>query len=104
VAHGPPNLLDVGDRAGGGGADLDQCLFHLEDDHPDHPRRVFRPVEKLGHVRREDVASAAEHRTAEPAGDRREPRRQALLGSLGLPDQHWRADRDLGFEDLEVRH
>ena len=71
-ADRPPHLLDVGDRARRGGADLDQSLFHLEDDHPDHPRRVFRPVEKLGHVRREDVASAAEHGTAEPAGDRGE--------------------------------
>src|SRR5258705_503346 len=35
---------------------LDQSLLHLEDDHADHLRWVFRAVEQLGHVRRENVA------------------------------------------------
>ena len=64
-------------------------------------RRVFRPVEQLGHVRREDVASAAEHRAAEPGGDRGERATSAVSSSL---DQPRRADRDLGFEDFKFRH
>ena len=63
-------------------------------------RGVFRPVEKLGHVRREDVASAAEHGTAEPGGDRGEPRR----GGLFFPHQPRRADRNMGFDDFKFRH
>ena len=49
------HFLAVGDAARGRGADLDQGLLHLEDDHSDHLRRIFRPVEHLGDVRREDV-------------------------------------------------
>ena len=98
-AQRSPHLLDVGDRAGGRGANLDQRLFHLEDDHADHPRRVFGPVEKLGHVRRENVASTAEHGAIEPRGDGGEPR----LG-LGLPHQPGHADRDLRFEDFQFSH
>ena len=50
-----PHFLSVGDAARGRGANLDQRLFHLEDHHSDHFRRVFRPVEHLGDVRRENV-------------------------------------------------
>ena len=94
------HFLDVGDRARRGRADLDQRLFHLEDDHPDHPRRVFRPVENLGDVRREDVAGPAEHRTAEPGW---RPERAARPRSRA-PSPARRADRNLGFEDFEFRH
>ena len=97
------HFLDVGDRPGGGRPNLDQRLFHLQDHHPDHLGRVFRPVEKLGDVGRENIARPAEDGAAQPAGDRSEPGR-AAVGSLGLLDQHWRANRDLGFEDFKFRH
>src|SRR3546814_11074996 len=42
------HFLLVGDRAGGGGADLDQRLVHLEDDLADHLFRVLRTVEQVG--------------------------------------------------------
>ena len=101
AVDGPAQLLDVGDRAGGRGAYLDQSLFHLEDDHPDHPRRVFGPVEKVGHVGGEDVTGAAEHRAAEPGSDRSQPRGGGRLRSFHQPRD---ADRDLGFENFELRH
>ena len=87
------HLLDVGDRAGGHGADFDQRFFHLQDDHPDHPRRVLGPVEKLGHVRGENVAGTAEHRAIEPIRDRGEPRGRRL----GLLGEHRGADRNLAL-------
>ncbi len=101
AADGAAHFLDVGDRPGGRCPNLDQRLLHLEDDQPDHPRRVFRPVEQVGHVRSEDVAGAAEHGAAEPAGDGR----QALGRPLGFDlDQTRRAHRNLRFKDFEFRH
>ena len=46
------------DRACRRGAHFDQSLFHLDDDHADHPRGVFRPVEQFGHVGGNDIARA----------------------------------------------
>ena len=83
------------------GANLDQSLFHLEDDHPDHPRRVLGPVEQLGHVRREDIASAAEHGTAEPGGERA---RAAAVGGLWPDlDQPRRARPEPWLRGLRVQ-
>ncbi len=54
------HFLAVGDRARGRGAHLDQRLLHLEDDHPDHLRRILRPVEQLGDVGGEDIPRPGE--------------------------------------------
>ena len=50
------HLLLVGDGARRGGADLDQGLLHLEDDHADHLGRIFGLVEQVGEVGGDDVA------------------------------------------------
>ena len=50
------HLLLVGDGARGRGADLDQSLLHLHDDHPDHLGGVFGLVEKVGDVGGNDIA------------------------------------------------
>ena len=54
-AHRPAHFLAVGDAARGRGADLDQRLLHFQDDHADHLRGIFRAVENLGDVGRENV-------------------------------------------------
>ena len=51
----PAHFLAVGDAARRRGADFDQGLLHLEDDHPDHLRRILRTVEQLGDVGGENV-------------------------------------------------
>src|SRR3546814_8222882 len=59
------HLLLVGDGAGGGGAHLHQRLLHFEDDHADHLRRIFRPVEQVGDIGGDDVAGAGENTRSE---------------------------------------
>ena len=51
-----PHLLLVGDRARGGGADLDEGFLHLHDDHPDHLGGVLGLVEEIGDVGGNDIA------------------------------------------------
>ena len=51
-----PHLLLVGDGARRRGADLDQGLLHLHDDHPDHLGGVFGLVEQVGDVGGNDIA------------------------------------------------
>ena len=96
------HLLLVGDRARGARADLDQGLLHLEDDHPDHLRRIFRLIEKIREVRRDDVARAGENthsitpyakveaaagKARGPALPRRRPRVRPEPGPKPVPRQ-----------------
>ena len=55
------HFLLVGDGAGGRGANLDQRLLHLHDDHADHLRRILRPIEQIGDVGGDDVTGAGEN-------------------------------------------
>src|SRR3546814_4311937 len=50
------HFLLVRDRAGGGGANFDECFVHLEDDLADPLFGVFGPVEQVG-----DVGRSEEH-------------------------------------------
>ena len=56
LADLPAHLLLVGDGARRRGADLDQGLLHLHDDHADHLGGVFGLVEQVGDVGGDDVA------------------------------------------------
>jgi hypothetical protein len=82
--HGAAHFLGVGDRAGGGGADLDQRFLHLEDDHADHPRRILRPVEQLGEIGGHDVPRAGK--------DAHSIRTSRKWGPVDAPTMHDRAN------------